>query len=122
MRLGNDTNATKAPNVWFYAGNGVESITLGSPNDGFLSAYVYCPFAKYTFAAGSGRTITNGTYYNNTQVISGSSSGYSIAGSIICAGYSSSNKVGVAYLNPESNNYTPGDPQFQWKAYQYARN
>lgn len=121
MRLGNDTNATKAPNVWFYAGNGVESITLGSPNDGFLSAYVYCPFASYTFAAGSGRTITNGTYYNNTQVISGSSSGYSIAGSIICAGYSSGNKVGVAYLNPESNNYTPGDPQFQWKAYQYAR-
>lgn len=122
MRLGNDSNATKAPNVWFYAGNGVESVTLGSPNDGFLSAYVYCPFASYTFAAGSGRTITDGTYYNDTQVISGSSSGYSIAGSIICAGYSSGNKVGVAYLNPESNNYTPGDPQFQWKAYQYARN
>lgn len=122
LRLGSDTNATKAPNVYFYAGNGVERITLGSPDDGFLSAYVYCPFASYTFAAGSGRTITNGTYYNGTQVISGSSSGYSIAGSIICAGYSSGNKVGVAYLNPESSNYTPGDPQFQWKAYQYARN
>ncbi len=122
MRLGNDANATKAPNVWFYAGNNVEHITLGSPNDGFLSAYVYCPFASYTFAAGSGRTISDGTYYSGVQVISGSSSGYSIAGSIICAGYSSGNKVGVAYLNPESNNYTPGDPQFQWKAYQYARN
>lgn len=122
MRLGNDTNATKAPNVYFYAGNGVENITLGSPNDGFLSAYVYCPFASYTFAAGSGRTITDGTYYSGVRVISGSSNGYSIAGSIICAGYSSGNKVGVAYLNPESSNYTPGDPQFQWKAYQYARN
>lgn len=121
MRLGNDTNATKAPNVYFYAGNGVEDITLGSPNDGFLSAYVYSPFASYKFAAGSGRTIANGTYYSGVQVISGSTSGYSIAGSIICAGYSSGNKVGVAYLNPESNNYTPGDPQFQWKAYQYAR-
>lgn len=121
MRLGNDTNATKAPNVYFYAGNSVEEITLGSPDDGFLSAYVYCPFATYKFAAGSGRTITDGTYYSGTQVISGTSSGYSIAGSIICAGYSSGNKVGVAYLNPETNNYTPGDPQFQWKAYQYAR-
>lgn len=122
MRLGNDSNATKAPNVYFYAGNGVESITLGSPNDGFLSAYVYSPFASYKFAAGSGRTIIQGTYYNNTQVMSGSGSGYSIAGSIICAGYSSGNKVGVAYLNPETSNYTPGDPQFQWNAYQYARN
>ncbi|MGN1137315.1 MAG: hypothetical protein ACI4SF_13985 [Oscillospiraceae bacterium] len=122
MRLGNDSNATKAPNVYFYAGNAVEEITLGSPNDGFLSAYVYSPFASYQFAAGSGRTISQGTYYNGTQVISGSTSGYSIAGSIICAGYSSGNKVGVAYLNPETNTYTPGDPQFQWKAYQYARN
>lgn len=122
MRLGNDSNATKAPNVYLYAGNNVESITLGSPNDGFLSAYVYCPFAKYTFAAGSGRLVTGGTYYSGVQVLSGGTSGYSIAGSIICAGYSSSNKVGVAYLNPDTDNYTPGDPQFQWKAYQYARN
>lgn len=121
MRLGNDPNPTKAPNVFFYAGNSVERITLGSPNDGFLSAYVYCPFATYEFAAGSGRLISGGTYYSGVQVISGGSSGYSIAGSIICAGYHSGNKVGVAYLNPETSDYTPGDPQFQWKAYQYAR-
>lgn len=123
LKLGTTTNLTKSPNVYIYAGNSVENITLGSPNDGFLSAYVYSPFASYKFGAGSGRIIPGGTYYNGVEVISGSgSSGYSIVGSIICAGYSSGNKVGVAYLNPESNSYVYGDPQFQWKAYQYARN
>jgi hypothetical protein len=121
LRLGNDSNATPSPNVYFYAGNSVESITLGSPDDGFISGYIYAPFAKYVFGAGSGRVIAGGTYYNNYKINNSSGFGYSVIGSIICASYSSGNKVGIAYINPATSSYEPGNPQFDWKAYQYIR-
>lgn len=122
LDIGNTSTATKAPNIYFYTGNSVEEITLGSPNDGFISGYIYAPFAKYRFGAGSGRTISSGTNYNGETVLSGTTSGYSIVGSIICGGYSSGNKIGVAYINPNQSTYTHGDTQFMWNAYQYARN
>lgn len=121
LRLGDDSNATKSPNVFMYAGNDVSKIT--AHRNFMFTGYIYAPFSDFEFNIdASAGQLSTGIYYNNTEITTMASDGLGIVGSVICKNYYSGNNIGVAYINPHSSSYMPGDPQFQWKAYQYARN
>lgn len=119
LALGNDSAATPSPNIFMYAGNGVKNIDVQSDSS-FFSGNIYAPFSKYTYATNSGYTFKKVTYDGYEVDMGGA--GFLATGSLICNGYESGNNVGVAYMSQDESKYTPGDTQFMWNAYQYARN
>lgn len=119
LKLGDDPNAMPSPNIFFYAGDNVDSVTVYS-EDSFISGHIYFPFADYTYNVNDGYAFSSVKY--NTQAISmGSNAGFHCIGSLICGSYTSGNKTGVAYISQDNNNHNAGEPQFHWLTYEYRR-
>ncbi|MDE6132550.1 MAG: hypothetical protein K2G04_04140, partial [Oscillospiraceae bacterium] len=84
-----------------------------------LTGYIYGPDTKIDFSAASTGMPTNGMQYNG-----GATSGtpVCIIGSALVKGATLPNNTGVAYINPDLDDDTPGDPIHNWQTYQYVRN
>lgn len=122
LRLGKDPNATPVPHVYMYVGDHVESVSMPGPTgDRFFTGYIYAPFSAFTMGADKGETYTD-IYYNGQSVPASSDNGFTIVGSIIAKSYDSSNKSGVAYINPNESTLSPGDAILAWTPKQYTRN
>lgn len=118
LKLGNDPNAMPSPNIFFYAGDNVKSVTVES-EDSFIAGHIYFPFANYEYRVNDGYKFSSVTY--NTFPIS-MTGGFHCIGSLICGSYKSGNKTGVAYISQDNSSYNAGEPQFVWLTTQYARN
>lgn len=115
LALGSASPSTPAPKINFYAASTVPEIALGHAT--FVCGYFYSPKSLFDLAGGM-----NGKAYSTTyDSYSIGSPAYGVIGSILCSGYNSQQKVGVAYIEPTKDD-TPGDPIHDFEAYQYVRN
>lgn len=113
----------KVPKVYYYFSGGkfnCSEIGSGSP---FYAGYFFGPDteiwsqkSKYTF---------DDMYYFGTETVSGAHVDttwpFAFVGSILCKDYTFQNDQGVAYINPNLDDDTPGDPIHQWQSFQYIR-
>lgn len=104
----------KVPKIHYYI-SGTNDFYIQT--DALLTGYVYAPDALLEFsAAHAGQTDIK---YNSNSI---GSKDLAIIGSALCKGVKLPNNAGVAYINPNLDDDTPGDPIHQWQTYQYVRN
>lgn len=117
LRLGSSTSATEPPNIQILVSEKVSKITYGQHSTA-IQGYVYAPYTKFDVGGGNnGYTVTN-------MIIDDTNTGnapVSVIGSIFCAGYVSSQIVGVAYIDPDKNTIPAGDKVFAWADVLYTR-
>ena len=115
LNVGDKTGCgIKVPKIHYYI-SGTNNIEI--QNDALLTGYVYAPDAVLNFpAAHAGATDIN---YNGNGI---GSKDLAVIGSALCKGVKLPNNAGVAYINPELDDDTPGKPIHDWESYQYVRN
>lgn len=114
LNVGDKTGCgIKVPKVNYYI-SGTQDFEIQS--DALLTGYVYAPDANLNFpAAHAGATDIN---YNGNAI---GARDLAVIGSALCKGAQLPNNAGVAYINPDLDDDTPGDPIHQWQSFQYIR-
>ena len=108
----------KVPKIYIYTTGNKE---FHAQNDAFMTAYFYGPDTKLEFGNGG---IDNKFNYNGiatTDHNGNSKVKIAVVGSILSHEIELPNSVGVAYINPDLDDDTPGDPIHQWQSFQYIR-
>ncbi|MDY2847606.1 MAG: hypothetical protein SOU50_05230 [Oscillospiraceae bacterium] len=111
-------NSPKAPNIYFYIGNGSE-IKFNNADNLQISAYIYGPEATFRANTNKGRTInftydgepTGGTTYKQEFV--------SIYGSMVFEDIITDNELGVVYISPSSDSGAATGTRIQWDRQRY---
>lgn len=116
LKVGNKAGVgIKVPKIFYYfTGSGNFSVQ----NNCLLTGYVYAPDVKINMPAASTPTPTNGMEYNGSTV---SGTPVCIIGSALVKGANLPNNTGVAYINPNLDDDTPGEPIHQWQSSMYVR-
>lgn len=105
----------KVPKIFYYfTGSGTFSVQ----NNCLLTGYVYAPDAKIDMHAASTPSPSSGMEYNGGSV---SGANVCIVGSALVKGAEMPNNTGVAYINPDLDDDTPGEPIHHWQSFQYIR-
>ena len=107
---------TKAPKVDIYGGTGSK---IGTDNNCLFTAYFIMPTGDIDKLKMGKQAITYNDGSGNTTSISQ----VAIVGSVICKNFntSSGNSSGIAYLDKNSGDQTPGEPHLTVQSSQYVR-
>lgn len=117
LKVGNlSGKGIKVPKIYYYFTGGNK---FKVQNNCLLTGYIYAPDTEIDMAAASTGMPTNGMEYNGNTV---TSTPVCIVGSALVKGAKLPNNTGVAYINPDLDDDTPGKPIHNWQTYQYVRN
>lgn len=119
LKVGNlSGKGIKVPKIYYYFTGSQFSVQTNC----LLTGYVYAPDTKIDMHAASTPSIDpphgKGMQYNGGAV---TGTPVCIVGSALVKGASLPNNTGVAYINPDLDDDTPGEPIHSWQSYQYIR-
>lgn len=117
LRLGTSSSPTPAPNINLIMSNNVAKVSYGQKANA-IQGYVYAPYTK--FDVGGGNNGYDANIVVDDVALSGTST-ISVIGSIFCAGYTSNQIVGVAFIDPDQEATPPGDKIFGWTDVLYMK-
>lgn len=110
----------KVPKIYIYTTGNKE---FKVQNDAFITAYYYGPDSTLEFGNG-GLELKfnyNGIATTDRNENPGSKLKIAVIGSVLSNEIKLPNSTGVAYINPDLDEDTPGEPIHQWKSFQYVR-
>ncbi len=119
VMFGNTSNPEAAPKINYYIdGDASTTDTFFTSQYTQIIGYVYAPYTKIKVDTAPDKTFS---WDYNDGAATGSEK-FLVIGSLVAGEIDmGSNNIGVAYIDPNSNSYTPGKPMFKWQAKYYDR-
>lgn len=119
VMFGNTANPEAAPKINYYIdGDASTTNTFFTSQYTQMIGYVYAPYTKIQVNTAPDKYFS--WDYNNGAATG--SEKFLVIGSLVAGEIDmGSNNIGVAYIDPNSNSYTPGKPMFKWTAKYYDR-
>lgn len=117
LKVGNKAGVgIKVPKIFYYFTGSEFKVQTNC----LLTGYIYAPDTKIDFPTASNSFFTGLQYNGNT--ITDTNTKVCVVGSALVKGATIPNNQGVAYINPDLDDDTPGEPIHSWQSFQYVRN
>lgn len=119
VMFGNSATAEPAPKINYYIdGDASTTDTFFTNQYTQIIGYVYAPYTKIKVDTAPNDSL-NWDYKDGAAT---GSEKFLVIGSLVAGEIDmGSNNIGVAYIDPNTNSYTPGKPMFKWQAKYYDR-
>ncbi|MCM1578219.1 MAG: hypothetical protein NC078_05405, partial [Ruminococcus sp.] len=122
LALGTASNPTPAPAIDIVVSKNVKEVKYAQNAVGPIQGYVYAPYTTVNQDGGNNGKEMELDIDSFTNVTNGGNKfRISVIGSIFCKNYTSSQKPGVAFIDPDTNAAEPGDKVFAWSDVYFQR-